>query len=266
MILRFINALGEVVDFFHTDIVLQGISGLGASGVDTTLIERAFREGAAYIRRRSQPRMITISFDLVGPQQATGSTRADLLRRLSPALGQGTLEYRPGATGDVFSIDGSVIQLQVPASNPGFLERSAVQIECPFPFWRGQTLNTQTIEVAGSLASETVTNTSNLPIFPTVTVEEAAGGTVVDASWNNTTTGENMTTTADAGSGQRIEADHFTSDITRQPAGVNLIDEVAITSRFWALQPGANTVQCSRSGTLGDVHFIFSWHDLLSGV
>ena len=54
MVLRFTNANGEQFDFRSPDIAVERVDGTGASEVDTFLIERAFREGASYVRRRSR--------------------------------------------------------------------------------------------------------------------------------------------------------------------------------------------------------------------
>lgn len=267
MVLRFTNASGDIYDFQSADASVQERSGFGSAPVVTTLIPRAFRDGGAYLRRVSQPRILTIQWLIMGKTQSLWTSLRDATEILSPALDQGTLEIQPPGAGEIYSIDGSVLRLDTPRSVSSFgAVRATVQFECPFPFWRGATLQTQAISVNAANVTDTITYNGTVPVFPSVVIGGAGFG-FSDPRWENLTHGGNLQTSSVAVSDvQTVEADHFLSEILRQTSGLNLIGNLGTTNRFWALHPGDNSVRCYRNGTTSTLPYEFSWYPLFSGV
>lgn len=265
MVLRFTNANGEQFDFRSPDIAVERVDGTGASEVDTFLIERAFREGASYVRRRSRPRIITIPFSFLGRTQPLWDVKREISAKLSPALGLGTLEYEPAGADQVYAIDASVRRLdtnQRPAYGVG-----TVQFECPFPFWRGATLQSHVVNVTSSSTTHNIAVGGELPVYPLVTVGENHAGSFTNPRWQNNTTGKTMTTSGlTVSSGQRVVADHDNATLDRAPSALNLLSALTETSEFWELRTGTNSVQCFRSGTLSTLDYRFEWWELFSGV
>lgn len=273
MILRFTNELGLIYTFEDgsqaVDAIVHAVEGAGASGVDTHLIEKAFREGMAYVRRRSTPRILTIPFNLLGETQEYWDARREMAQKLSPALGLGVLEFQPDGADQIYRIDASVVQLALPYTNRDFLRDGAVQFEAPFPFWRGQTEQSQTINVDDGVSSAIDTidvSGGDVPTAPTVTIGEALAQTVTDPFWENQTHGGSMATSGlSVNSNQHLVANHLLSTLELE-TGASRINTLALTSRFWDLRLGEQTVRCGRTGTSGTLDFVFEWWELFSGI
>lgn len=262
MLLRYTNANGTEFDFTTDDVVIQQIDGADAAGVNTTMIQRAFREGSAYLRRRTPPRYITVSFNLVGVTQSYWAARREASEGLSPGVGLGTLEFQPEDADQIYEIDCSVSQLSIPYTNDSFAQGCAVEFEAPFPFWRGTTLQSESL-----ISNGTIVVSGQLPVYPTVYIARNNAVSFSTPRWRNLTNGGDMNATGIASfiTSQHLVADHFNSTLQRAASPLNHLNDLTIESNFWRLDVGSNSLQCTKGG-VGTVAFEFEWYDLYSGV
>jgi hypothetical protein len=235
------NGTGD--GFYLTDV--QGLDGapLRKSSdplpqTDASLVRRGVRSGKTVTLRG----YILANGGFTVRRGLEDMMRGYLDRLVSPTaaevVSQCRLRYLPSGYGDQRMLD--AVELLQPVNITGtFLKEFEFTLASPYPYSKDLTQITTTV-AAG--ASATVTNAGNTSSYPVLHVI----GAFTTATIANTTTGDELVFTAGVASGHYAEVDTLKKTVYRDGSGANLLGNLDfVSSTFWQLLPGANTVSAT---------------------
>jgi hypothetical protein len=212
--------------------------------------------GGIVVPGRYEPRSIELAGTIVAP---TAEAAHVLYRALVAVVRDRgntptTITFDPEGDGDRELdgfLDGEVEAS--PAGGPYLAYR--LRLVCPDPVAYGTTIYTET---AGNSPGATMTNAGNAEVYPTITA--ALSGTVTSLRIGNTTAGAYVQLDdLAAGTTLVIETQPGLETVTLD--GTPILGKVAVASRFWALEPGANAVYRTVLAGGGSAAVSVSWRD-----
>lgn len=257
-----------------------GDQGFGLAPLHRITTRGPLQHGDSDIDYRLDPRIIQIPLvaknaSSDGPMATHYAIRNALLQIFNP-LYTGVLRVRIG------TIDASVATMQEYFINVRVLGgltfdvdpvdyhvRTVVQLRADDPTWyEGSPLGGPLVLTyfdANIGASQVLTIGGNWPAFPIIRVN----GPITNPSITNSTTGQVIAITATIGAGAYFDIDlSYGKKTVYDNLGVNRIATVSATSDLatWALNPGANTISVTGTGTTAASDLTFTFYNRYTGI
>ncbi len=271
------TAANGTVLAFQSPFILQDMAGAGSGPADVQLQKAPFQDGQTLIDQLLKERTLSLTVMIVGTsRQDMLDKRRQAARAFNPKLGQGTFTWQDIA-GVQWQLDAVPEGCEFPGGEAAGVvyQQAVITLIAANPFWY----------VPGTLDVSLLTGGMVFPVsFPSgfATIVPASNATndgdvetpidftfigpCLNPKVANLTTGKSIQVNYNVASGYSIYVNTAfgAKEVSLVAPGgtkTNIMNYLTVTSEFFMLQPGANSLQYSESGGNVNPMMLVNWRN-----
>jgi len=287
-IIEFENKKGEKVVFDGEPYGLVSVEGLGDVEMEFSTQKAPYQDGVTLVGNTFSSRYIPIEFIIRGDNYDEIKNRRKYLNSvLNPKLKPGILRYISGnVKAEIEAVAETVPAYADKNSRGERWQRGLVTFVAPNPYWKSPTIEEEPMaafvelfefpsdywqvgddgDIYFEMGSEghihTFYNNSDVDVPLKITIN----GPTKNPTLSNLTTGEVLKVNRELGSDDTLYVNTDDDDIQVLLNGQNVFNWIDLSSTFWKLIPGENTVQYTADEGTESATLNIKWQERFVGV
>lgn len=254
---EFINAKGQSIILTNRKpFLLESVEGRGDVSADTQTQKAPYQDGVIIIDSVLDARNITLQVSIIADSRDELSMyRQHLSSIFNPKLGLGTLTYKNGETiREIQCKADGVPSFPVGDAKGKWFQKTSINLIAPDPYWKSLEIVEEPMaafvglfefpfddefEIGIEGHTRTFVNNSDADVPLKITIN----GPVRNPQLANLTTNELIKVKRELVEGDVLEISTEKGNKYVRLNGDNAINWIDLSSKFWFLEPGENTVQ-----------------------